>query len=54
VLFHFSILTSSTDLGGAVWARKIGSSAKAKISAIGEIVEIGRFVIPKLLQSFLL
>jgi hypothetical protein len=40
VLFHVAILTSSTEAGGAVWARKAGENAKAEISASVEIGQI--------------
>src|SRR5258708_9155329 len=42
---------SSTDLEGAVWAREIGKSAKARIKAIGEMVHNERFVIARLLRD---
>src|SRR5579872_5670265 len=52
-LFHFSILMSSTDFGGAVWARarRIGNSAEAKISVVGNVIETERFGIWKLLPK---
>src|ERR1700730_3822704 len=39
-LFHLSILMSATEAGGALCARKLGSSASAEMSATLEMVEI--------------